>query len=135
MFPPCDSLSVPYAVGFLTLTAALTWGQGTAPVPTAPPADKAAISDAALESAIRQRFEKSKIAINEFRVRVHNGVAVIEGRTEVPQHKGTATRLARNAGARRVDNRVQVSERGRQKASEHLRSGPRRVEVRRSENR
>lgn len=134
------SLSVPYAAGLLALAAGLVWGQGHAPVPTAPAgvaaaSKRATPDDAELEAAIRRRFERSKIAVNEFRVRVHSGVAVIEGKTDIPQHKGTATRLARNAGARRVDNRIQVSERGRQKAAQHLRSAPRRVQVRRSEGR
>ncbi len=134
------SLSVPYVAGWLALAAGLVWGQGRAPVPTAPPgataaAKHAAQEDAALEAAIRRRFERSKIAANGFRVRVHNGVAILEGKTDVPQHKGTPTRLARNAGARRVDNRIEVSEQGRQKAARHLRSAPRRVRVQRQESR
>jgi len=124
------SLSVPYAVGLLTFLAALLWGQSPAAGPAAPPVKKPALSDAELESAIRRRFEHSKIGANGFSVRVHNGVAILEGRTDVPQHKGTATRLARNAGARRVDNRIEVSREARQ-----VRSAPRRVQVRRSEPR
>lgn len=133
------SLSVPYAAGLLALAVGLLWGQGQARVPTSPvPATiayKTAADDAALEAAILRRFERSKIAVNGFRVRVHSGVAVIEGKTDIPQHKGTATRLARAAGARRVDNRIEVSEQARQKAAQRLRSAPRRVHVRRSEDR
>jgi hypothetical protein len=124
----------------LALAAGLVWGQGRASVPTAPSATasaakRASPDDAELEAAIRRRFERSKIAVNGFRVRVHSGVAVIEGKTGIPQHKGTATRLARAAGARRVDNRIEVSEQARQKAAQQLRSAPRRVHVRRSEDR
>jgi len=124
------SLSVPYAVGLLTCLAALLSGQSPAAGPAAPPVKKPALSDAELESAIERRFKESKIAVNGFSVRVRNGVAYLEGRTPVPQHKGTATRLARLAGARRVENRIEVDRQARQ-----VRSAPRRVEVRRSERR
>lgn len=129
------SLSVPYAVGLLTFLAALLAGQSPAAAPAAPPVKTQTLSDAELESAIQRRFEQSKIGANGFSVRVRNGVAILEGRTGVPQHKGTATRLARLAGARRVDNRIQVSRQARQQASSRVRSEPRRVQVRRSEPR
>jgi len=124
------SLSVPYAVGLLTLLAALLEGQSPAAGPAAPPVKTPALSDAELESAIQRRFRESKIGVNGFSVRVRNGVAYLEGRTPVPQHKGTATRLARSAGARRVENRIEVDRQGCQ-----VRSAPRRVKVRRSEPR
>jgi hypothetical protein len=89
--------------------------------------------DAEMEKAIRTRFAKSKIAVNQFQVRVQGGTATIEGRTDVVQHKGTATRLARSAGAVNVVNKVQVSEAARQKAAGQLTTGRRRAQVKRSE--
>ena len=91
------------------------------------------VPDAQLEKAIRERFAKSKIAVNKFQVRVQGGTATIEGRTDVIQHKGTATRLARVAGATAVVNKVQVSDHARQKAAGQLASGRRRAQVTRSE--
>lgn len=103
-------------------------------------ADKAARErgtpgDAELERAIRERFARSKIAVNRFTVRVQGGVATIEGRTDVVQHKGVATRLAKAAGARRVVNRIQVSEEARQKSSGNLAQGRRRAQIKRGEPR
>jgi hypothetical protein len=92
-------------------------------------------SDAALEAAIRAKFAKSKIAPEKFQVRVQGGVATIEGRTDVVQHKGVATRMARTAGAVAVNNNVQISESGRQKASASLAAGRRRAQVKRGEPR
>jgi hypothetical protein len=90
-------------------------------------------SDAELEKAIQARFAKSKIAVNKFQVRVQGGVATIEGRTGVIQHKGTATRLAKTAGAVSVVNKVQISDEAREKAAGQLASGRRRAQFRRSE--
>ena len=56
------------------------------------------LPDAQLESAIRAKFAKSKINADKFQVHVQGGVATIEGRTDVIQHKGVATRLARRPG-------------------------------------
>jgi hypothetical protein len=66
-------------------------------------------------------------------VRVQGGVATLEGRTDVLQHKGTATRLAKAAGARRVVNRIEVSDAARRKASANLAQGRRRAQIKRSE--
>jgi hypothetical protein len=96
----------------------------------APPRPGAA-ADQALEKEIRARFTRSKIAKNGFEVRVQGGVATITGRTDVIQHKGTATRLARSAGARQVVNRIEISEAAKQKASANLAKGRRRVQVKR----
>jgi len=93
----------------------------------------AALSDAQLEKAILERFARSKIAANHFTVRVQGGVATLEGRTDVLQHKGVATRLAKAAGARQVVNRIEVSEQARQKAASHLTQGRRRAQIKRGE--
>jgi len=93
----------------------------------------AAIPDAALESAIRQRFARSKAASENFQVRVVGGTATIEGRTDVIQRKGAATRMARAAGARQVINKIVISQAARDKANANLANGRRRVQVKRSE--
>ncbi len=112
----------------LALAALALWAEdGKAPAPASRSEEPR--SDAQLEDAIRARFARSKIAVNGFTVRVRSGVAILEGKTDVAQHKGVATRLARLAGARRVENRIQVSERAREKARRSRRP-PRRVHVR-----
>ncbi|MGB9605390.1 MAG: BON domain-containing protein [Bryobacteraceae bacterium] len=117
----------------LGLAALLGW---TAPTSSArkstPPA--ARMSDAELEKAIRERLARSKIAADRFTVRVQGGVAILEGRTGIVQHKGTATRLAKAAGARKVVNRIEVSEEARLKASQNLAQGRRRAQIKRSES-
>ncbi|MFN0166910.1 MAG: BON domain-containing protein [Bryobacteraceae bacterium] len=80
-------------------------------------------SDVELETKIRSRFARSKIASDGLKVTVKDGVATITGRTEILQHKGAATRMARSAGAVRVDNKVEISEAARQKAVANLSKG------------
>src|SRR5271169_2197806 len=75
---------------------------------TATGAAQPVASDHQVEAAIRARFAQSKINTNHFTVHVQGGVATIEGHAEVIQHKGTATRLARAAGAREVVNHIEI---------------------------
>lgn len=76
--------------------------------------------DAQIEHAIQQKFAKSKINAEHFTVTVHNGVATIDGKTGVIQHKGVATRLAKAGGALAVQNHIQVSEEAKAKAAARL---------------
>jgi hypothetical protein len=76
--------------------------------------------DAAIEAAIRAKFAKSKISADNFRVSVKSGVAVLEGRTDIPQRKGVATRLAKTGGAREVVNKIQVGEAARKNLVDRL---------------
>lgn len=92
-------------------------------------------SDAQIEAAIRAKFAKSKIGANHFTVRVQGGVATLEGRTGIIQHKGTATRLARSGGATAVNNKIQISDEARQKAAASLEKGRKRAQVQRGEPR
>jgi osmotically-inducible protein OsmY len=92
------------------------------------------LTDQQLEAKIRGKFAASKSAPT-FKVRVQGGVAIIDGRTDVIQHKAAATRMARTAGAVAVDNRVEVSEAARKKAAGNLEEGRRRVQVKRGEAR
>jgi BON domain len=105
------------------------------PARIAPQTARPRLPDGQLEAVIRAKFAKSKIAADKFTVHVQGGVATIEGRTDVVQHKGTATRMARTAGALAVNNHVQVSEAARQKAAGNLEEGRRRVQVKRGDAR
>jgi len=63
----------------------------------------------------------------QFSGTVRGGVATLEGRTAVLQHKGTATRLAKSSGARQVVNRIEVAPEARERASANLATGRRRA--------
>jgi hypothetical protein len=105
------------------------------PSKATPARSSPALSDSQLEAAIRAKFAKSKIDADHFQVHVQGGVATIEGRTDVIQHKGVATRMAKTAGAVAVNNRVQTSEAAKQKAAANLEKGRRRAQIKRSESR
>jgi hypothetical protein len=122
----------------LCLCLGLAAARAAAPVGSAArsakaPAKPARLSDADLEKAIRARFAGSKINSNHFQVRVQGGTATLEGKTDVIQHKGTATRLAKSAGAAVVVNRIQVSQAARDRANANLAKGRRRAQVKRDE--
>jgi hypothetical protein len=103
-----------------------------APVrPTAPVRQ----SDAQIEAAIRAKLAKSKIGADKFQFHVQGGVATIEGKTDVIQHKGSATRMARTSGAIAVNNHIQISDAAKQKAAANLETGRRRAQVKRGDAR
>jgi hypothetical protein len=85
-----------------------------------PVAGASRIPDAQIEHNIRMKFAKSKINSEHFTVTVLNGVARIDGKTNVIQHKGVATRLAKTGGAVAVQNHIQISEAAREKAAAKL---------------
>ncbi len=89
--------------------------------------------DKEIEVAIRAKLAKSKIGKDGFTVRVQGGAAFWEGTTNVVQHKGAATRMAKTAGAKKVVNNIQVSDSAKQAASANLDQGRRRVQIKRSE--
>ena len=103
------------------------------PARTPPVSGNQGISDAELEKAIRAKLAASKISSNKFEVHVQGGVAYLEGNTQVLQHKGTATRLAKNCGAVKVVNKIQVSDEAKEKAAGNLASGRRRAQLKRGE--
>ena len=80
----------------------------------------ARLPDAQIQSNIRAKFAKSKINAEHFTVTVQNGVATIEGKTNVIQHKGVATRMAKTGGAVAVRNQIQISEEAKAKAAAKL---------------
>ena len=66
-------------------------------------------------------------------VRVQGGVAYWDGTTNVVQHKGAATRMAKSAGAKKVVNNIKVGDDAKQKAAGNLEQGRRRAQVKRSD--
>jgi hypothetical protein len=95
-----------------------------APAATSKPAPvKSAKSDTAIDQELRERLSRSKINANRFTFKVQNGTVTWEGKTDILQHKGAATRMAKTAGARNVINNIQISEAARQKAAARLEKG------------
>jgi hypothetical protein len=107
----------------------------TAPPPAKAPAKQAVQSDAQIEAIIRAKFARSKINVEKFQVHVQGGVATIEGKTNIIQHKGTATRLAKTSGAVAVNNHIAISDAAKQKAADNLDQGRRRAQVTRGDPR
>src|SRR5579862_237884 len=121
-----------FAAGYAATKTVPVARMNTAPATAARPR-QATMPDAEIEKAIRARFAASKISTHHFQVHVQGGVATIEGQTDVLQHKGTATRLAKSAGAIKVVNKVAVSAAAKEKAAKNLASGRRRAQIKRSE--
>ena len=93
------------------------------------PAKTLSLSDAQIERNIKARLARSaKVGRNGFQVKVQGGVATLDGRTNVIQHKGAATRMAKAGGARAVVNNIVISEEARQKAAARL-AGVRRAKI------
>ncbi len=101
----------------------------------APAAGPVKLTDAEIQSRIQAKLAKSKIGRNGFRFSTSGGVTTIEGKANVVQHKGAATRLAKTAGARAVINNIQISEEAKQKARANLKSGKRRAQIKRGDPR
>jgi hypothetical protein len=78
------------------------------------------MSDSQIEGVIRAKLAKSKLVADGFTVHVKNRVATWEGKTNVIQHKGAATRMAKTAGATSVVNNIKISDEARRKAAERL---------------
>jgi hypothetical protein len=118
---------------FLLATFLVTWNVVWGATPPAKPASAPQISDAALEKAINAKLAASKISTDKFKVHVQSGIATLEGFTEIVQHKGTATRLAKSAGALAVINNIEISQAAKDKAQANLDSGRRRAQLKRSD--
>lgn len=88
--------------------------------PTTAHANVQGLSDAQIDANIRTKLAKSKIGKDGFRFKVSHGVVTWEGTTSVIQHKGSATRMARTAGAVQVVNNIQISAAARVKAGANL---------------
>jgi hypothetical protein len=131
----------PALAAALLIAAAACMGQTrqvpahATPAPPKTPTQQALKSDAALEATIRAKFARSKINAEKFQVHVQGGVATIEGKTNVIQHKGTATRLAKSSGAIAVNNHIEISDAAKQKAANNLDQGLRRAQIKRGDAR
>jgi osmotically-inducible protein OsmY len=86
-------------------------------------------SDAEIEATIKAKLAKSKIGQENFQVHVKDRVATWTGTTNVMQHKGAATRMAKAAGATQVTNNIKVSGDAAAKAKGNLGAPPRHVQV------
>ena len=127
------------ALAILCVVSTALIGQGkttTAAVKKAPaPAGTSAQEDREIEATIRAKLAKSKVGKDGFTVRVQGGIAYWEGKTDVVQHKGSATRMAKTAGAKSVVNKIKVSDAAKEKAADNLDQGRRRAQVKRSDPR
>lgn len=72
-------------------------------------AGEPARSDAQIESQLKTKLAKSVIGKDGFTFRVKESVVYWDGATSIPQHKGSATRMAKSAGAKRVVNQIKVA--------------------------
>jgi BON domain len=122
---------------FIGAAGAQTQGAQTKAPPSKPVPGQGATAqqDKEMEAAIRAKLAKSKIGKDGITVRVQGGVAFWEGSTNVVQHKGAATRMAKTAGAKRVVNNIKVSDAAKETASANLDQGRRRAQVKRGEER
>lgn len=110
------------AIFLLLLCSVFALGAGKAASVAAKPGS-VRLSDAEVERTIRAKYAKSKINADGFTVRVQGGIAYIDGKTNVVQHKGVATRMAKTGGASAVVNKIQVSDAARQKLAAQLEKG------------
>jgi hypothetical protein len=120
---------------FLLLALALVGASAQTKAKAPPPQGAAANEDVHLEAEIRARLAQSVIGKDGFKVRVQGGVAYWDGATDVVQHKGAATRMAKSAGAKKVVNNIKVGDAAKQRAAGNLEQGRRRAQVKRSDPR
>ena len=118
----------------LSSAPAQTKSQTKAKAPP-PPQGTTAPQDIQIEADIRARLAKSVIGKDGLTVRVQGGVAYWDGTTNVVQHKGAATRMAKSAGAKKVVNNIKIGDDAKQKAAGNLEQGRRRAQVKRSDPR
>jgi len=78
-------------------------------------------SDSEIQQALEKKLAKSKVGKDGFRFHVSHGVVTWEGSTNVMQHKGAATRMARSSGAVQVVNNIRVSAAGKANGTKGLR--------------
>lgn len=118
---PCSQVKYLFLVLVLAVAIAGPVPASPAAAGTAPhPVSRAGLSDAQIERNIRAKLAKSKINADHFTVKVSGGVAMLDGKTGIIQHKGVATRLAKTGGAIAVQNHIQISEEAKAKAAARL---------------
>ncbi|MGI8746142.1 MAG: hypothetical protein ACR2NN_26890 [Bryobacteraceae bacterium] len=112
------------------LFACMTLAASAKTASTAPQtASHGRLSDAEIDRNLRAKLAKSKVGKDGFTPHVKGGVVTWEGSTNVIQHKGAATRMAKTAGALQVINNIKISDAAREKAAGNLAGGARRVQV------
>src|SRR5271157_3225717 len=104
----------------INLQAAAARSPGAPSTTTAAKPAAGTVNDAQLEATLRAKLAKSKVGKDGFKFHVQHGVVTWEGQTNVPQHKGAATRMARTAGALQVVNNIQVSDEAKAKSLSQL---------------
>ena len=113
------------------LSAASIWAAPAAG--NSPNVNRAAVpnmTDAQIERDIKARLARSpKISLDKFTVKVQGGIATFEGKTNVIQHKGVATRMAKSAGAKAVVNNIQISDAARKQAADRLAEGRKKAAI------
>ena len=102
---------------FLCLLAVPAFPQAK---PTAPAAPAVNRSDPEINTMLKAKLARSKIGADGFKFSVQGGIVYIDGRTEIPQHKGAATRMARTSGAKAVVNRIVVGDGAKQRTTANL---------------
>jgi hypothetical protein len=106
------------------------WAGSSSSSPSVNRAATANLSDAQIERDIKARLARSpKISLDKFTVKVQGGIATFEGKTNVIQHKGVATRMAKAAGAKAVVNNIQISDAARKAAADRLAEGRKKAVV------
>jgi hypothetical protein len=101
-----------FALLFITLFPVTAVAAAGAPKPSV-----ANRTDAQIDSDFRMRLGRSKLAGEGIQIRVKGGVATLTGKTNVIQHKGSATRMAKSAGAHQVVNQIEISAAARELAA------------------
>ena len=109
-------LSLPLFLGLLLQSSSAA----TSPSRTSSTQRTATPSDSQIDVTIRAKLAKSKIGKDGFKFHVQHGIVTWEGSTNVIQHKGSATRMARTAGAVQVINNIQISGAAKEKAAANL---------------
>jgi len=98
----------------LSLTAVVTpISAATSPAKAAAAPSRGSVSDEQLEATIKTKLTKSKIGKDGFHFKVQRGIVTWEGTTNIGQHKGAATRMARSSGAAQVINNIKVLNTGK----------------------
>ena len=105
-------------ISFLVVLA--TFSAPVSAARTTPAAANAGRTDSQIESDFRMRLGRSKLAADGIQIRVKGGVATLTGKTSVVQHKGSATRMAKSAGAKQVVNQIEISAAAREAAATKL---------------
>jgi hypothetical protein len=125
----------PYILAIFLFIGALGAQTKAPPSKPVPGQGASALQDKETEAIIRAKLAKSKIGKDGFTVRVQGGVAYWDGSTNVVQHKGAATRMAKTAGAKKVVNNIKVSDAAKETAAANLEQGRRRAQLKRGEAR